>query len=403
MKKIFFLLTAFLFLIARGIACGNFFYALDKEGNLVPMGYSWKFPFNKDFNLELNVTKLKKLKAKLEKEKNYMLLSDYSLCLMKLGKPKEALDILIELYKHYPNEYKIAANLGTAYEINGQNDSALKYIKRDMQLNPNDHEGSEWVHVKILETKLALKKDPTYLTNHTVLQLTPAQKKDSIVLQHISIQLQERVPFTPVTLAPDELMASLFVDLADISASIKSIEYARAYYQIAKKYYNSQLPFLDAKIKEMERLMNKYSTIELKQDYKHFEGQRVKVGYFNYKELLSENNPTNYKVNWDKINTDVNSLLALVDFTKTTQAIKDSLVAQSKEQVGDLKLIPDDDSIVKKDSAIKPTSLKADETTDIKKQTSWANSFIWVYLLGAVFVVGLGYFIFSRFKKNKRS
>jgi tetratricopeptide (TPR) repeat protein len=397
MKKIFLLLTLLTFSIITSFACGNYYYALDKEGNLVPLGYNWKFPFNKNFNLELNVTKLKKIEDKLKKEKNYMLLSDYSVCLMKLGKPKEALEILIALYKHYPNEYKIAANLGTAYELNGQADSALKYIKRDIQLNPNDHEGSEWVHVKVLETKLELKKNPAYLNDHTVLQLTPMQKNDSIVLQHISIQLQERVPFTPVTSAPDDIMASLFIDLADISANIKSIQYARAYYLIAKKYYGSKLPFLNEKIKEMEKLMNKYSSVKPKYD-ENFEGEQGTIGYFRYQELLTDNSNPSYKVNWKKINTDVNSLLALVDFTKSIQEIKDSENSNANKHTDELKLILEHiDSTIKG----KTNNLSADnKTTGIEKQKNSSENRTWLYVISFIVIICLGYFVFKKIKNE---
>lgn len=53
---------------------------------------------------------------------------------MKLGKADVALEILKELNYHYPNEYKIVANLGTAYELNAELDSALKYIKKGIKL-----------------------------------------------------------------------------------------------------------------------------------------------------------------------------------------------------------------------------------------------------------------------------
>lgn len=402
MKKILTLFIVIIFSVTKSFACSNYFYALDKEGNLIPLGYDWKFPFNKNFNLEFNVKKLKKLEAKLKKEKNYMLLSDYSVCLMKIGKSKEALDILIELYKHYPNEYKIAANLGTAYELNEKLDSALKYIKIGVQLNSHAHEGSEWIHIKVLETKLELKKNPTYLTNHTVLQLTETQKKDSTILQHISIQLQERVPFTPVSSIPDEIMASLFTDLADISANVKSIEYARAYYQIAKIYYNSQEPVLGRKIKEMEKLINNYSSIKPKHD-KHFEGEKYKVGYFNYKELLKDNNNPNYKINWQNINTDVNSLLALVDFTKTSQEVKELVKSNLNNSADSLKLITEhiDSSSIKKDSIKQSNNLAI---TEIKEQKDLeSKNDVWFYILWSVLIIGLGYFIGKRIRNNNQS
>ena len=398
MKKTALLLCLIIFSFLQCYSCANYYYTLDKEGNLLPLGYNWRYPFNKNFNLELNVQKIKKLQKKLEKEKNYMLLSDYSVCLMKLGRNKEALKILVELYSHYPNEYKIAANLGTAYELNGEVDSALKYIKRDMELNPNDHEGSEWVHVKILQTKLELKKDPGYLNNHTVLQLNEKQKNDSIILQHINIQLQERVPFTP---GPDAIMASLMTDLGDISAAIRSIEYARAYYQIAKEYYGSKSPALDGKIKEIQKLMNKYSSIHPPRYESSFEGEKTKVGYFKYQELLNDNDYQHYKVNWEKINTDVNALLALVDFTKSVQEIKSSAKNLSSKQPDELKLIPEHlDNTVKVDSLKSPDKANT-KPTEIKSENTSKEHSTWIYILySVILILAASYFFIKRSKKN---
>jgi tetratricopeptide (TPR) repeat protein len=402
MKNVIFVLAIILFSVTRSFACGNYFYALNKEGKLVPLGYDWKFPFNRNFNPELNVTKLKKLEARLKKERNYMLLSDYALCLMKLGKSKEALEILAELYKHYPNEYKIAANLGTAYELNGQTDSALKYIKRGLQLNPHDHEGSEWIHVRILEAKLEMKKNPAYLSNHTVLGLTDAQKNDSTILQHLSIQLQERVPFTPPAPTPNELMASLFVDMAEISANIRSIEYARVYYQIAKNYYGSKSAFLDERIKAMEKLIHKYASVKPNFD-KHFEGEQNKIGYLKYQQLLKDNNESHYTINWEKLNTNVSSLLALVDFSKTSLEVKELAKNPAAQDTTDELRFVDEHT-----DSIPPTTLVSaadslssiDERTTMEHQNAPSKNRLWLYVLGSVLITGCGYFIIKRLQKK---
>jgi len=329
MKKIIILL-AFFYFTSNVNACLNYYYSLDKEGHLYALGETWKFPFNKNFNPEMNVSKLKKLEKKLKTEKNYMLLSDYALCLMKLGKPKEALEILSELYKHYPNEFQIASNLGTAYELNGQNDSALKYIKRGLQLNPHDHEGSEWIHVKILETKQKLKADPGYLNTHSILELNDKQKKDSAVRNQLDIQLKERVPFSP---GPDAIMASLFNDLGDLSANLRSIEYARAYYQIAKEYYGGKAEIFDPKIKEMKKLIDKYTSVRPHPD-KQRESSEIKIHAINYKEILTDNSK-DYKINWNEINTNTSQLLAMADLSKTVEEVKQTAAKDS----GDLNLV----------------------------------------------------------------
>lgn len=126
MKKLLILLLVFQ--SVKTIACLNEFYTVNSTGQFHFAGASWATPFYKNFNNSFYIEKLLKLEKKLKKQKDYKQLSDYTVGLMKLGKPKEALSILIELYKHYPHEYIIAANLGTTYELNGQADSA--YLKQ---------------------------------------------------------------------------------------------------------------------------------------------------------------------------------------------------------------------------------------------------------------------------------
>lgn len=289
-------------------ACLNYYYGVDKHGKLSLLDDDWQQPFNIAFNREQVAKRAKTLEAKLKKTGSFMALSDYAVCLMKLGKPKEALDILKLLYNSHPSEYRIAANLGTAYELNGLNDSALKYIRRDMTLNPDDHHGSEWVHVKVLEAKLKLQQNPAYLVNHTVLSLTEKKKNDSVTFYHLLIQLRERVPFMP---NKDKIMASLFTDLGDIAANIKSIEYAKNYYQIAQKYYGDTSAKLFQKIKEMQALKTKFKEVQPSPRRYGKEGEHNKVA-FSYKQLIPDNGYARYKVNWNTINTNVASLIALV-------------------------------------------------------------------------------------------
>lgn len=292
----------------------NYYYDVNKSGKISRIDDHWEDPFFEGFDLKGNVQQLKKLELKLKKEKKYMLLSDYSVGLMKLGKQDVAVEILKRLYAAYPNEYRIAANLGTAYELNGQNDSALKYIKRDMELNPDDHKGSEWVHIKVLETKLQLSGNPAYLGNYTVLQLTDKQKNDDVVFYQILIQLKERVPFTP---HKDQIMASLFTDLGDIAANIKSVEYAKAYYQIAKNYYGDTSISIREKILAVEKIIKKYASVKPAQPGGPDEkSKNIKLAGVRYQKLLYNNNENNYIIDWTHINTNVESLLAMVDFTK---------------------------------------------------------------------------------------
>jgi tetratricopeptide (TPR) repeat protein len=380
--KAFFLCLGLLLPAACSFACLNEYYMINAEGRLIPMGNSWKLEeLYKRHNPEREAAKLIALEKKLKKEKNYMLLSDYAVSLMKLGKTKEALEILKALYQHFPSEYRIVANLGTAYELNGQPDSALKYIQLDLKLNPEDHKGSEWIHLKILEAELALKKDPQWLKTHTVLQLTEVQKKDPGVQQHLLIQLHERVPFMP---GPNELAGSLFVDLGDITAAIGTVAYARGYYRVAKEYYGIKDPALDEKIRKMSALIKKYASVEPKRT-EHDKGMQEKVGNIRVDDILAES-PPDWGNDGDpkKVNTNVSSLLAMADYTKTPEQVRDSMEANAG-LINEPGLIP-----AVKDSFDKKALVHQQLQFEYNEQEPGSgNLSVWVYIGLAGLLAGI--------------
>jgi tetratricopeptide (TPR) repeat protein len=305
----FFILFTILLHSSRVNACLNVHYSLDKEGHFHETeGYREPFAINFDFEkLEKNLLTTEK---KLLKEKTYKLLSDYAVYLLKGGKTEEALQIFISLAYHFPDQYELAANLGTAYELSGNPDSALVYIQKGMKLNPNAHEGSEWVHVKILETKIKQKTQPDYLVSNTVLNLSADQEKDPKICDQILIQLHERFPFCP---GPDSIMASLLVDLGDCYANTVSIEIAKGVYELAQKYYGDESESTKNKIAEMKKLSREYDTRSTKIVD---EGESIKEGTFTHKKLMEDFNDPPYEIKWEKINTDVDSLLGIIGLTQ---------------------------------------------------------------------------------------
>ena len=155
MKNVILFLVLSFFAVKPLFGCLNYYYALDQEGHLheiTEMHASFK-KFNKNFNTRLICKKLPELQEKIKTEGDYKDLSDYAVFLMKMGKFEEAKIILVELQYNHPDEYKLASNLGTAFELVGELDSALKYINYGMELNPDAHEGSEWVHIRCIGNK----------------------------------------------------------------------------------------------------------------------------------------------------------------------------------------------------------------------------------------------------------
>lgn len=87
------------------------------------------------------------------------------------GDISQAIKMFLEIEQKYPGQYSTASNLGTAYELNGNNTDALEWINEGIKRNKNSHWGTEWLHVKILETKIKLEQYPEYLKTNWVIPL----------------------------------------------------------------------------------------------------------------------------------------------------------------------------------------------------------------------------------------
>ena len=184
------------------------------------------------------------MEAGLRGSTNFNDRSDYSVALLYLGRYQEAIDLLNGLEKEKPGFYFVAANLGTAYELAGHNQSALKWINEGIQRNPDSHDGTEWLHAKIIEAKINQQKDPGYFQHHSVLELHPAKigedmeiggerKSSKEVTGAIQYQLTERLQFVK---PPDPAVASLLFDYAAIEAATKTVESAKLILQLAIEY-----------------------------------------------------------------------------------------------------------------------------------------------------------------------
>jgi tetratricopeptide (TPR) repeat protein len=198
--------------------------------------------------------------------------SDISVHLCRLGRYTEALVILRDLYKRYPEEYNVMSNLGTTYELVGKPDSALLILRKANQINPVGHSGTEWVHLKVLEAKLEIRKDPVWLLHHQVLDMGIAKAsklksqeftKNNFTIDAVIYQLTERIPFTPT---PDLLLANVLNELADATALEHSITEAYVLYHIALQYDPQDAFGIQGKMKHLEGLFKKYK-VEKVPDY----------------------------------------------------------------------------------------------------------------------------------------
>ena len=84
------------------------------------------------------------------------------------GGVQKAIEVFQKIEHDNPGHYATASNMGTAYELAGNLAEALKWIKEGVMRNGDSHDHSEWLHVRILEAKLALQADPNWLETHTI-------------------------------------------------------------------------------------------------------------------------------------------------------------------------------------------------------------------------------------------
>ena len=184
------------------------------------------------------------MEANLRGATNYKDRSDYAVALMYLGRSSQAVELLTQLETERPGHFFIAVNLGTAYELSGSNTEALHWINEGIRRNPQDHQGTEWLHAMILKAKIAQVKDAAFFENHSVLELQPGAIGEFIsvggknvspkeLADAIGYQLGERLQFVK---PPDAAVASLLFDYATIEAATKSMESAKHILKMATNY-----------------------------------------------------------------------------------------------------------------------------------------------------------------------
>ena len=227
------ILIAILFigLSSGSFACGNE-YGHNLQGEIVMSRFFYFSSRQREFDDEYLRSRLKTLEVDPNADTDFKIQSDMALYHMKLGNVKKALEILKPLYKVHPKEYSIVANLGTAYELNGELDKALKLIKEGFAINSKSHRGSEWIHIKILNAKIKERNQPGWLSKNSIISVEDLKKsigprRRSFHGNDLEYQLRTRLPFTP---APNKVMVNLLETLAKYHVEHGTYENAIAAY-----------------------------------------------------------------------------------------------------------------------------------------------------------------------------
>lgn len=197
-------------------------------------------PYGHDFHIENFPKLILDLESAYKKTGDIDYLSDKGYVLIIQKKYNEALKLYLTIEKIKPNRYSTASNLGTLYELMGENDKAYKWIKKSIEINPESHNGSEWLHLKILEAKIKNLKNVSgqFLINTTFgLEKKPKTKLSKTELEKIEkslyYQLNERITFVKPN---DEIISVLLFELGNIAKINKDDLSATDIYDLSKKY-----------------------------------------------------------------------------------------------------------------------------------------------------------------------
>lgn len=208
--------------------------------------------------------------AAAQKEPNLQSLTNLAINVIYHGRYDEAIRLLLALEKRYPGHHETAANLGTALELSGRDQIALRWIRIGIQRNSEEHYGTEWLHARILEAKLESARNANYLDMHSIVglrfdsALIPSVPKDMPngnngkptepwkVNQALNYQLHERLQFVK---APDPVVANLLLDWATLNLAGGSVESADVLYDLAIKYGASRTPLIAARKTEIHAVL----------------------------------------------------------------------------------------------------------------------------------------------------
>lgn len=205
-------------------------------GGRIPLGH--ELLYSQDENLIIR--KMKKYDSLYHVTKDLDYLSDMGLLYILQKKYDKAIALYLDIEKIQPNRYSTASNIGTAYELIGENKEALHWIKKAVEIDSSSHDFSEWIHVNILEAKI---KGDDYITTQHLLNTdfgtesipTSAMTKVELekLYQALYYQLNERTTFiTP----KDKIVAQLYFDLGNIELLLGNYGEAIDNYRHAQRY-----------------------------------------------------------------------------------------------------------------------------------------------------------------------
>ena len=261
-------ILAFIFSLSiyyQGFACINGAYFELADASFLYEDPIRNVPYGHQIDREELTATLRRMDSLYKATNEVAYLSDKGLVLIFLGRYQEAIKIYHEIELSHPERYATAANLGTAYELNGQNEKALFWIKRAVKIDSLSHHGSEWIHVNILEAKI---KGESHFNSFFLLKTdfgdgaipysTYNNEQLYDLFSALYYQLNERNTFVK---PKDAIVATLLFDLGNIAFLVDNFKDAMRIYQLAKSYgFNAEL--CDQRIIEASKYQNQGKKID---------------------------------------------------------------------------------------------------------------------------------------------
>lgn len=184
-------------------------------------------------------------------------LADKGLVMILLGEYDTALELYQRVERERPGLYTTASNIGTTYELAGSNRLALEWLRKAVRIAPASHDSSEWLHLRILEAKIA---GPQAVSSAFLIGtdfgagVTPVSELGTEARRKLSdalyYQLRERLTFIHER---DPIIALLLFDLGNLAFLQGAYRDAVADYKLAQQY-GADSPTLKIRLREATRL-----------------------------------------------------------------------------------------------------------------------------------------------------
>jgi len=182
-----------------------------------------------------------------------------------------AIRLFLSLERLFPGRPQTAANLGTALELAGHDAVALRWIRIGIERDPGEHEGTEWLHARILEARLAdaagrwdrrssiagIAFDRALIP--ALPKVMPAGNDGAPVRPYgldraFRYQLRERMQFVR---PKDWVVANLLSDWATLNLAGGPLENAKSLHVLALRYGEPQTLLWAQRFARIDRIMRR--------------------------------------------------------------------------------------------------------------------------------------------------